>query len=88
MSDSCSETNAHLKRARRGDSAAVDRLFALYQPRVRRMVAVRLDARPAARVDLADVVQETLAQASRKIDDYRCDQRVSFYPRLRRIAGS
>ena len=34
------------------------------------MVAVRLDRRLAARVDPSDVVQEALAEADRRLDDY------------------
>jgi hypothetical protein len=35
----------------------------------RRMVAVRLDRRLAARVDASDVVQETLVEVARRLDD-------------------
>jgi RNA polymerase sigma-70 factor (ECF subfamily) len=49
------------------------------------MVAVRMDARLAARVDPSDVVQESLADAARHLDDYLRDRPLPFYLWLRRL---
>jgi RNA polymerase sigma-70 factor (ECF subfamily) len=50
------------------------------------MVRLRLDPRLAARVDPSDVVQEALAEASRRLDDYLDHPPLPFYPWLRQIA--
>jgi RNA polymerase sigma-70 factor (ECF subfamily) len=50
------------------------------------MVATRLDRRLAARLDPSDVVQEALAEAARRLDDYLRDRPLPFYPWLRQLA--
>jgi RNA polymerase sigma-70 factor (ECF subfamily) len=50
------------------------------------MVAAQLDDRLAARFDPSDVVQEALAEASRRLDDYLTRRPVAFYPWLRGLA--
>jgi RNA polymerase sigma-70 factor, ECF subfamily len=50
------------------------------------MIAVRLDARIAARVDPSDVIQETLAVAHRQLSEYLPKRPLPFYLWLRRIA--
>lgn len=75
-----------LARAGHGDGAARSRLLDRHRGRLRRMVAVRLDPRLAARVDPSDVVQETLAEAHRRLDDYLAAKPVPFYPWLRQLA--
>jgi RNA polymerase sigma-70 factor, ECF subfamily len=75
-----------VERARRGDGEARQLLLARHRDRLRRMVAVHLDRRLAARVDPSDVVQEALAEAARKLDDYLREQPLAFYPWLRRLA--
>jgi RNA polymerase sigma-70 factor (ECF subfamily) len=69
-----------------GDPGARDDLFARHRDRLRRMVTVRIDTRLAARVDPSDVVQDTLAEAHRKLDAYLRDRPLPFYPWLRQIA--
>ncbi len=64
------ETRELLERARRGEEAAFDRLFARYREPLRRAVALRLDRRVAARVDASDVVQETYVEAARRLPAY------------------
>jgi RNA polymerase sigma-70 factor (ECF subfamily) len=75
-----------MKRAGRGDAAARQQLLELHRDRLRRMVAVRLDRRLAARIDPSDVVQETLAGAVRGLSDYLRHRPMPFYPWLRRLA--
>jgi len=57
-----------------------------HRKRLRRMVAVRLESRLATLVDPSDVVQEALADASRKLDAFLRDRPLPFYPWLRRLA--
>ena len=62
------DTEALLRAAGDGDAAAREQLLARHRDRLRRMVAVRLDGRLAARVDPSDVVQEALIEADRKLE--------------------
>jgi RNA polymerase sigma-70 factor (ECF subfamily) len=75
-----------MKLAKNGDTAARDQLLAIHRGRLRRMVAARLDSRLAGRVDPSDVVQETLAEASGKLDAYLRNEPLPFFPWLRRLA--
>jgi RNA polymerase sigma-70 factor (ECF subfamily) len=61
------DTERLLAAARRGDTHARGRLPERHRQRLRRMVAVRLDLRL---VDPSDVVQDTLADADRHLDEY------------------
>ena len=76
-----------LDAAARGDGPARNRLIERYRRRLKRMVAVRLDRRLSARVDPSDVVQDTLADAARKLDGYLRDRPLPFYPWLRQLAA-
>jgi RNA polymerase sigma-70 factor (ECF subfamily) len=80
------DTAELLRRAAGGDREAVDGLLARHRGRLRRMVAVRMDKRLAARVDPSDIVQEALTEASQKLPDYLAHKRLPFYPWLRQLA--
>ena len=80
------ETQGLLARIRRGDRSAAEELFARHRPRLRRMVAARIDERLASRVDPSDVVQETLTVACRRLSEYLEGKPFPFYPWLRQIA--
>jgi RNA polymerase sigma-70 factor (ECF subfamily) len=75
-----------LRQARDGDEQAIQRLFAEHRTRLKQMIRLRLDTRVAARVDPSDVVQETLAEAARRLPKYLDMQPIPFYPWLRQIA--
>jgi RNA polymerase sigma-70 factor (ECF subfamily) len=75
-----------LRRTGQGDPAARDQLLGRHRQRLRAMVALRLDRRLAARLDPSDVVQEVLAQASRRLPDYLRERPIAFYPWLRQMA--
>lgn len=75
------------ERATRGDRRAQSDLLECYRSRLRRMVAIRLDRKLAARVDPSDVVQEAMKDAHNRLADYFADPRISFYPWLRRIVA-
>jgi RNA polymerase sigma-70 factor (ECF subfamily) len=75
-----------LDRAARGDASAVDRLLMGHRARLKRMVALRLDPRLAARTDPSDIVQEVLIAANARLKDYLHRRPIPFYPWLRQLA--
>jgi RNA polymerase sigma-70 factor (ECF subfamily) len=81
------DTDHLLRNAAAGDTAAIERLLERHRERLRRMIALRLDDRLAARVDASDVVQEALADAARKLAHYARDRPLPFYPWLHRLAA-
>jgi RNA polymerase sigma-70 factor (ECF subfamily) len=80
------DTEQLVKQARLGDYQAREQLLTRHRDRLRRMVAVRLDRRLAARIDPSDVVQETLVEAAHNLSDYLQERPLPFYPWLRRLA--
>ena len=80
------DTEQLLERVVTGDAAARDELLQRHRSRLRRMVAVRVDSRLAARVDPSDVVQESLAEAAANLDRYLRERPLPFYPWLRQFA--
>jgi len=81
------DTDDLLDRTAAGDRAARDQLLVRHRAKLRRMVAVRLDRRLAARVDPSDIVQEALADAARRLNDYMRERPMAYYPWLRRLAA-
>jgi RNA polymerase sigma-70 factor (ECF subfamily) len=75
-----------LQRAGCGEDDARQGLLALHRDRLRRMVAVRMDRRLVARFDPSDVVQDALAEADQRLNDYLRDRPIAFYPWLRHFA--
>src|SRR5262245_20358821 len=86
MTRGWSDTDELLRAAASGDDSARQQLLARYRSRLRQMVALRLDWRIIARIDPSDVVQETLAEAARNLDDYLRERPLPFYPWLRQFA--
>jgi RNA polymerase sigma-70 factor, ECF subfamily len=86
MIPSVADTDELLRTASLGDEAARMQLLDRYRDRLRRMVAVRMDRRLAARVDPSDVVQEALADAAKNLSGYLRDRPLPFYPWLRGVA--
>ncbi len=80
------DTEELLQRAEQGDSSAKQLLLTRHRDRLRRMIAVRMDPRLAARIDPSDVVQEAAAEAARRFSDYLRRRDCAFYPWLRKIA--
>jgi RNA polymerase sigma-70 factor (ECF subfamily) len=80
------DTEQLLELAGRGDAAARQELLARHRDRLRRMVALRLDRRLAARVDPSDIVQEALAEAHQYLADYLRQRPLPFYAWLRQFA--
>lgn len=73
-------------RAARGDRAAMNQLIDQHRSKLRRMISIRLSPRIAQRVDASDIVQEAMADAAQRIQDFAAQPNVSFYPWLRRLA--
>jgi RNA polymerase sigma-70 factor (ECF subfamily) len=80
------EIDELVEQAGLSDMVARQQLLESQRARLRRMVAVRIDRRLAARVDPSDIVQEALTDASRHFHDYLRDRPLPFYPWLRRLA--
>jgi RNA polymerase sigma-70 factor (ECF subfamily) len=81
-----SQTDELLRIAAQGNPSAIRRLLQDHRSRLRKMVAIHLDRRLAARVDPSDVVQESLAEAAQRLPSYLKHPGVPFYPWLRQIA--
>jgi RNA polymerase sigma-70 factor (ECF subfamily) len=77
----------HLLACAGSDASARGALLDRHRHRLRRMVAIRLDPRVSARVDPSDVVQDVLAEADRRLDDYLKKRPLPFYPWLRQFAA-
>jgi RNA polymerase sigma-70 factor (ECF subfamily) len=80
------DTDQLLQRVAAGNPAARGLLLDRHRPRLRQMIALRLDRQLWARVDPSDVLQETLAEADQKLADYARRRPLPFYPWLRRLA--
>src|SRR5215813_3626843 len=87
MADDSSETNRLLQQAARGDPGRFGALLAEHRPRLRRMVALRLDPRLAGRIDPSDVIQETYLDAVARLAEYLQKPTMPFFLWLRFLAG-
>jgi RNA polymerase sigma-70 factor, ECF subfamily len=87
MAETTRITEHLIERAGHGDDDARRELLEQYRDNLKRMVAARLDRRLAPRVDPSDVVQETLADAARRMDEYLRDRPLPFFGWLRQLAG-
>ena len=74
-----SDTDLLIAEAAAGNVVARERLLAVHRDRLRRMLDVRMDRRLAARLDASDVVQESLAEATRQLDGYLRRRDLPFY---------
>jgi RNA polymerase sigma-70 factor, ECF subfamily len=86
MTSAQPDTEELLRRAGDGDRHARGELLQRHRPRLRRLIALRLDPRLAARLDPSDVVQESLAEADRRLGRYLRERPLPFYPWLRQLA--
>lgn len=83
---SAEQTDELLAAARTGNEAAVDALLQRHRDSIRRLVHMRLDRKVRRRVDVSDVVQDVLVEASGRIDKYLADPQMAFHLWLRQIA--
>lgn len=72
--------------ARRGDARALAELFRAHEPRLARLVELRLDARLRQRLDPADVVQDVWVEVVRRFEEWRGQAELPFHLWLRLIA--
>ncbi|MFG0265388.1 MAG: sigma-70 family RNA polymerase sigma factor [Rhodopirellula sp. JB055] len=79
-------TDVLLQAARQGDPEAVNQLLDRHRGPIRRLVEVRLDRKVQRRVDVSDVVQEVLVEASGRLQKYLDDPVMAFHLWLRQIA--
>lgn len=79
------DTDDLLVAAATGNPDARGQLLCRHRDRLRRMVALRIDRRLAARLDPSDVVQDALTAAAAKLDDYLARRPLPFYLWVRRI---
>jgi RNA polymerase sigma-70 factor (ECF subfamily) len=87
MTDMSSETNRLLRQAAQGDSEQFGAVLERYCPRLRRMVALRLDPRLQGRIDPSDVIQETYLEAASRLAEYLRQPTMPFFLWLRLLAG-
>ena len=80
------QTETLLIAAKNGDADAVNRLFEKHRGAIRRLVEVRLDRKVQRRVDVSDVVQDVLVEASGRLEKYLNDPAMAFHLWLRQIA--
>src|SRR6516162_11205749 len=77
------EISCLLQQVAAGDQAVWGDLLHRFRPRLRRMVALRLDPRLQGRVDASDVIQEGYLDAVKRLEEYVRNPSVSFYIWLR-----
>lgn len=86
MTDSDTETQL-LDRLHAGDRSVLSELFEFYRHRLKVMVRLRMDRRVTGRVSPSDVLQETMLEATRRIDSYLEEPNMPFHLWLRFLAG-
>ena len=69
-----------------GDQDALAALFREYEPRLRRMIELRLNRRLQGRLSVSDVVQESYIEYAESLFRYMRQDEVPFYLWLRTIA--
>jgi RNA polymerase sigma-70 factor (ECF subfamily) len=85
--DNPSEVGRLLDRAAAGDPEAWRALFDRDRPRLRRMVALRMDRRLQGRIDPSDVIQDAHIEAMARLPEYLRQPDLPFFLWLRLIVG-
>ena len=86
MMTATANTETLLSEAKAGDLSAINQLMSLHQGSLHQMVRMRLDKRIQRRVDVSDVVQDVLVEASRRLKTYLESPVLPFHLWLRQIA--
>src|SRR4051794_3872924 len=76
-----------LRRAAQGDGAALGELLGRHRERLRRLVALRLDARVSGRLDASDVLQDVCLEATNRLREYLRGPPMPFFLWLRLLTG-
>src|SRR5437660_8865324 len=87
MADDASQTPRLAQQAAPADPERLGALLESYRPRLRRMVALRLDPRLHGRIDPSDVIQEAYLEASTRLPDYLRKPTMPLFLWLRFLAG-
>lgn len=80
------QTDELLMGAKGGDDSAVDRLLDRHRDALRRMIGMRMDQKIQRRLDVSDIVQDVLVEASRRLSDYLANPIMPFHLWIRQIA--
>jgi RNA polymerase sigma-70 factor (ECF subfamily) len=88
MTHDSSTTDGLLRRIAGGDGQGWGELLTRHEPRLRRMIAFRLDPRLQGRVDPGDVLQEVYLAAFQGLGGYLGQPAMPFFLWLRGIAGN
>jgi RNA polymerase sigma-70 factor, ECF subfamily len=88
MPEETNDVDPRLERAARGDPSSWESLVVESRPRMRRMLAFRLDPRLQGRVDPSDVLQEAYLSAWQDLAEYVREPTMPFFLWLRGIAGN
>jgi RNA polymerase sigma-70 factor (ECF subfamily) len=88
MNEDSSATHRLLRRVADGDRESWGALLIRHEPRLRRMVAFRLDPRLQGRIDPGDVLQEVHLAATRQLHDFLRQPSMPFFLWLRGVAGN
>lgn len=75
-----------VQRAQQGDDAAMNELIQRYEPRLRRIVRIKLSYRLRRVVESVDIVQDTFRAAAEHIEDLELRSTASILQWLSRIA--
>src|SRR5262249_20458683 len=81
------ETDQLLQRVAEGGCQEWGALLEHHRPRLRRMLALRLDRRLQGRVDASDVIQEAFLEASVRLPEYLREPPMPFFLWLRFLTG-
>lgn len=76
-----------IARARSGDPEALSGLLEAHQPRLVRMVELRMDSALRRRLEPADVVQDALLEAARRFPEWCGQEALPFQVWLRLLTG-
>jgi RNA polymerase sigma-70 factor (ECF subfamily) len=87
MTNDANETDRLQRLAAQGDPERFGAMLEEYRPRLRRMVALRLDPRLHGRIDPSDVIQEAFLEATSRLADYLQKPAMPFFLWLRFLAG-
>ena len=87
MSEHDTETDELIRQAAGGDADALAELFGRYQPRLKRMVRLRLDHRLQGRLDPSDVLQEAYLDLAKELPRYAADPSLPVLLWLRTVVA-
>ena len=80
-------TERLIEQLRAGERAAAGELLGRYRERLRRMVELRLDSRLQGRLDVSDILQDSMVDIASQLDDYLNNPRLPFFLWMRLVTG-